>query len=236
MTSRGGICTGGCGGRCSGGCGGRKGKRGRRSLSTSVPSSSSAFSKRSSRESIDSYSHLKFKSRRKLRIYYLKAQLLPQNCVCIGNTAQCPFFLTPVVSTIPNVNIPSGMGQARFTIVYDPITKLGQTSWRISSSKLYSMGNQVWNPIRAIEVRISSRCGQIGPIVLNPLAISLLATAGETPDGNVVGSATLEKARVQQLLHNLGVVCVRGLLFESQLPFGDINGRLMLKREERVSR
>ena len=144
MTSRG---DSDCGGRGSGGCGcggGCKGKcrgKGRRkgSVSTSVPSStgSSAFSRSSSA----SYSHIRYHSKKKLRVYYLKAQLLPQNCICIGNTAQCPFFVTPTFSTLPNPNFPSAYGKAKFTIVYDPITKLGQTSWKISYAKFYSLGN-----------------------------------------------------------------------------------------------
>lgn len=215
MTSRGG-CDEGCGqGGCNGGCGGRNGKR-RRSLSTSVGGTGSrAFSKRSSRSSNASYSHLRFRTKKKLRVYYLRAELLPQNCICLGNTAQCPFFATPSFTTLPNPNLPSGYGKGKFTIVYDPITKLGQCSWKISYAKLYSLGNQTWNPIRGIEVRISTSCRLPGPIIINPLAISLLATGGETPDSYVVGNVTLDKDRVQQFLHNMVYLVIRTLMFQS---------------------
>ncbi len=229
MTSRGGSDTKGCG--CGRGC---KGKcKGSRNASVSVPSStgSSAFS----RSSTPSYSHIRYHSNKKLRVYYLKAQLLPQNCICLGNTAQCPFFATPSFATVPNPNLPSGYGKAKFTIIYDPITKLGQTSWKISYAKLYSLGNQVFNPIRGIEVRVSSRCSVPGPIILNPLAIALLATGGESPDCYVTGSYVFEKDRVQQFLHNLCYVVIRTLQFLT-LAQGELNGRIRFQRKQKISR
>ena len=71
--------------------------------------------------------------------------------------------------------------------------------------------------------------------MINPLAISLLATGGETPDSYVVGNITLEKDRVQQFLHNLAYIVIRTLQFLSQQN-GECAGRLRVKREQRISR
>lgn len=218
----------------NGGCDncGRRHCRGR--CSVSVPTHRpSAFS---SKSSSCSYSNIRFKSRKKLRVYYLKAQLLPQKCRCVGTTQQCPFFVTPTFTTIPNSNLPSGYGKGEFTIYYDSVTKLGTLNFKISYAKLFSFGNL--NPARIIGVEIrgpSARCNVPANIMVNALGIYLLATGGASADCYVTGSTILERDQVQQFLHNLCYVVIRTQQF-SYLPQGEISGGICLEREERISR
>lgn len=209
MTSRGGGADECSGGDCRG-CG-RHGKKKR--CSVSVPNhSSSAFSRSSSNSC--SYSDIRFHSKRKIRVYYLKAELLPQNCRCIGSPAQCPFIATPSFASIPNSNLPSGYGKAKFTIEYDPVSKMGNLVFDIRYSKLFSFGNTVPARIIGVEIRgPSPRCGLPANIIVNALGIYLLATGGESADCYVLGNVTLNKDKVQQFLHNLCYVVIRTQMF-----------------------
>lgn len=230
MTSRGGV--GDCeNGEC-GGCG--KCKKRKRNCSVSVPGHSSAAFSRSS--SSCSYSSIRFHSKKKIRIYYLKAQLLPQNCRCIGPTAQCPNIITPSFSTIPNINLPSGYGTAKLVITYDPVSKLGNLKFEVQFAKLYTMGNQTFNPLREITIRGPTRiCSIPANITVNCLAIYLLATGGETPDGSITGGIVINRDKVQQYLHGLMYLRLATLMFQ-QTQSGDLSGVFCVKREERRSR
>jgi hypothetical protein len=204
----------------------------RRRISTSVPTSTCAFKQRCEEKC---FKKLKFCSKRKIRVYYLEACLRPQNCRCVGTTVQCPFFVTPVFSTVPNSNLPSGYGTAKVVIEYNPNTKIGNIRWRIKYAKLYSFGNQIPARVVGIEIRgPSKRCNLPANIVLNPLAIFLLATAGMSADCHVTGGATIDRDTVQQFLHNEMYVVIRTQQFIT-LPNGELSGPILLKREERIS-